>query len=884
MKILSEIKHHSLLIICVIAFALCLSFAGNLRAQSWGGYAPAVQAGQKSNISGTGMEKSTAELAFEYRAEQEAAKDICPLIAELQAKYAKDCWICPVLRQLTDSFVGAATVALGLSQEAGIFLLKLGTILWILLWGLRHVSSMAQVEPANILSELLKFLFKVILAYAFIYAGARAISTYFTNPIMGLGAKIAETFWEEERIKPHTEEYVWAEITEEDEAELQKIIDEERQNYMNNEGQQGASDGQSGTGGSETSVIQNGEDGAGTDYVPPATGPIQPVTYNGTVPSFIIPPVDSGSITSPAGCRKHPEYKVWKLHKGLDIGGNNGVTIVASADGAITYRFNSGDTSCSKGYGCYAIITHAGGWSSVYAHMPCEVCHNPPASGSVKKGQPIGIVGNTGTSTGPHLHFEVKQNGRAVEPLHLLAGEILYIDETCNAQVGATPFPYGMYPYIHVSQIMDKEANHQEYTIVNSTTSGSTGAFDFFTPPTSSGTNTESYEKYSQKNYTKYDYDGSSVILSEAIVNSMIGAAQAIGNITAENMILGEAVMCFAGQEKGGAMKIKIGERLTGEGIIVANFTNPIMWLEGAFIWVTGFLLTMAYAFYLVDIAFKIGFAIIALPIAAGLWPFEMTKDKLGVCISILAKASATFAFLALTTSFTVYLTEATYNYEEIEVDEVMEGENTGGGLSRLYSAFDDTTNGTATADDIKYASAKLEIFSMTFVLLLFSFLYSFKLVRKTVPDLVNKFFPDKAFGDSSPMHQWSTAATKAVKDIAMKPVGYARDIALHQGGKLAQKGVGKLGNAAAKGVQGVGRGVQSVGRGLSSAGKSLQSVPVVGQIVGGALMAAGAVTRAAGKGVEATGKVAEKVNDTATQAGNKKEDKSEKKKDEGDK
>ena len=61
--------------------------------------------------------------------------------------------------------------------------------------------------------------------------------------------------------------------------------------------------------------------------------------------------------------------------------------------------------------------------------------------------------------------------------------------------------------------------------------------------------------------------------------------------------------------------------------------------------------------------------------------------------------------------------------------------------------------------------------------------------MQNTGPDLVNKFFPDNVFGNEQPMHHLATAASKFVKDTAMKPIGLARDIALHQGGELMKKG-----------------------------------------------------------------------------------------------
>jgi len=821
--------------------------------------------------------------------------ETCPLTAELKVKYNENCWACPIIKELVESFIVAATIALTLSKEAGIFVLKFGAILWIMLWGLRHVSSLAQVEPANIIAELIKFLFKVMLAYAFISGGVWAIGTYFTNPIMGLGAKIAENFWEEEKVKGKVTSYVWADITEEDYKELEQQEQEAQKQYQEQQQSQQGQDGQNGenTEGSEITGEEQGTEGDTQATEEESTEP-KKEDYQGRVPNFLIPPVSEGTITSPAGCRKHPVTKVWKVHKGLDIGGNAGATVVASADGIYSRYY-------SKSFGCVATIHHDDGWITRYAHMPDEICTSglmgeipkgsiqvttrryrageteeikitlpitiPSNHTRVKKGDKIGIVGDSGTSTGPHLHFEVLKDNKAVEPLHILAGEILFIDSTCNAQTGATPFPFGMSPNNQPVKAasVQKSADSDSFVIIippkpkpgsnqqPSSSSGSSG----------SSTNYENYKpSYSNLNIK---YKGTSVILADSIINSIIGATEAIESITSENMILGEAVMCYATLKNGGAITFDTWLKK------VKIMTNPLKWVEGAFIWVTGLLLTMAYAFYLVDISFKIGFAVIALPIAAGLWPFEITKDKLGVCISIIAKSAAMFAFLALTTTYTVSITDAVFSYEETFSDEGAEAHQAdakGKGLSRLYESFDKASSGTGTQEDIEYASDKLALFSTTFVLLLFAFLYSFNLVRQTVPDLVNKFFPDKAFGDSSPMHQWSTAVAKGIKDVAMKPVGYARDIAMHQSGRLAQKVTGKatqaVGTVASKGVQYAGKGVQAFGKGIQAAGKGLQAIPVVGNVAGGLVSAAGKVTEVAGKAVETTGKVTEKASKTA--------------------
>ena len=101
------------------------------------------------------------------------------------------------------------------------------------------------------------------------------------------------------------------------------------------------------------------------------------------------------------------------FHTGIDLAGGN-KTIVAAADGIVAVA-GSGTT----GYGNYVIIVHAGGIETLYGHL--SVASVKPGD-RVVQGQPIGIEGNTGASTGPHLHFEVRVNGTPVNPLPFLPG------------------------------------------------------------------------------------------------------------------------------------------------------------------------------------------------------------------------------------------------------------------------------------------------------------------------------------------------------------------------------------------------------------------------------------------------------------------------------
>jgi len=126
------------------------------------------------------------------------------------------------------------------------------------------------------------------------------------------------------------------------------------------------------------------------------------------VESGLMMPVVGGHITSYFGNRYHPILHYVRFHAGLDIGASWGSPIVAAGDGRIVAAGWAG------GYGREVQIAHAGGITSLYGHMS-EIVAAPGSY--VRAGQLIGYVGSSGLSTGPHVHFEVRQNGTPVNPL-----------------------------------------------------------------------------------------------------------------------------------------------------------------------------------------------------------------------------------------------------------------------------------------------------------------------------------------------------------------------------------------------------------------------------------------------------------------------------------
>ena len=119
----------------------------------------------------------------------------------------------------------------------------------------------------------------------------------------------------------------------------------------------------------------------------------------------------SGPITSPFGWRTHPIFGTERYHSGIDIGADYGDAVAAADSGVVV------SSGWMGGYGNAIIIDHGGGISTLYAHNS-ELLVEEGAR--VRKGQTISRVGSTGYSTGPHLHFEVRENGTPVSPMSYL--------------------------------------------------------------------------------------------------------------------------------------------------------------------------------------------------------------------------------------------------------------------------------------------------------------------------------------------------------------------------------------------------------------------------------------------------------------------------------
>ncbi|MBB6465305.1 murein DD-endopeptidase MepM/ murein hydrolase activator NlpD [Aminobacter lissarensis] len=143
----------------------------------------------------------------------------------------------------------------------------------------------------------------------------------------------------------------------------------------------------------------------------------------------MVTPVN-GVMTSTFGPRKHPILKTVRIHKGVDWAAPIGTPIAAAFDGQVVFE---GD---GKGYGNLIRISHANNRETRYAHMQ-RFADGISVGTTVKAGDVIGYIGTTGLSTGPHLHFELYQDGQAIDPLGTVTVAVA-TTTTTTTSVGVT--------------------------------------------------------------------------------------------------------------------------------------------------------------------------------------------------------------------------------------------------------------------------------------------------------------------------------------------------------------------------------------------------------------------------------------------------------------
>ncbi len=283
---------------------------------------------------------------------------------------------------------------------------------------------------------------------------------------------------------------------------------------------------------------------------------------------------------------------------------------------------------------------------------------------------------------------------------------------------------------------------------------------------------------FSETEYTamcetaKTETDGSTTppnLFNTQILTRMTQMMEKIYISLGQVYALGQALMCFATD----VAPLKF---------LAFKFVNVPYWITGLFIYLCAFFITMAVGMFFIDISFKIGFALLMLPISIALWPFEPTKGKLSENFSIIIRNSMLFALVSVGIGYAVILLEngVTHGMDEVA----------------YYNAFYNSYSALDIAKEFAMSGVHV-------LIIVFCLIYGFKIIQSSINDYLNRLFPDNVFGGQSPMH---TQGVQAIGTTAMHTVLPAASLAYD---------ITK--NQAGRGIEALGRGMQNIGKSPSA-------------------------------------------------------------------
>lgn len=278
--------------------------------------------------------------------------------------------------------------------------------------------------------------------------------------------------------------------------------------------------------------------------------------------------------------------------------------------------------------------------------------------------------------------------------------------------------------------------------------------------------------------YGKFDTkDYNSNLISEAIFGKIMTLSKKADAAVSLNFVIGDALACHAHHAGAITVAKKVQEILH----IEFYFPDFWLWLCGIAIWFMGLMVVIGINFYLLDLSFKVGFGLLALPITLGLWPFDKFQSKFTECIKLIVNAAGTFMFLGISVGITVTLISAAL-----------------GGTDELFAAIEN--------DNKRYVADQFSLSGAKFLLVAFAFFYSHKLISETVSGLTDKFFGSSM----NHMHTMAVGTTSylggAVKDKVGGTVGRITKGIGKGADALTEKAMGGAMKGLKKGGRAIGR------------------------------------------------------------------------------
>lgn len=282
--------------------------------------------------------------------------------------------------------------------------------------------------------------------------------------------------------------------------------------------------------------------------------------------------------------------------------------------------------------------------------------------------------------------------------------------------------------------------------------------------------------------YGKFDTkDYNSNLISEAIFGKIMTLSKKADAAVSLNFVIGDALACHAHHAGAITVAKKVQEILH----IEFYFPDFWLWLCGIAIWFMGLMVVIGINFYLLDLSFKVGFGLLALPITLGLWPFDKFQSKFTECIKLIVNAAGTFMFLGISVGITVTLISAAL-----------------GGTDELFAAIEN--------DNKRYVADQFSLSGAKFLLVAFAFFYSHKLISETVSGLTDKFFGSSLAGGMNHMHTMAVGTTaylgNAVKDKVGGTVGRITKGIGKGADALTEKAMGGALKGLKKGGRAIGR------------------------------------------------------------------------------
>lgn len=306
-------------------------------------------------------------------------------------------------------------------------------------------------------------------------------------------------------------------------------------------------------------------------------------------------------------------------------------------------------------------------------------------------------------------------------------------------------------------------------------------------------------------------YSGPTDIVSKSVMDKLLKLSESVSNEVAANFVIGNGLTCFS---------IQNGLHISVPSLIDIYIPDIWLWLCGAAIWCVGFMLVLSVCYYLIDIPFKIGFAIIALPVVIGLWPFKITAGKLKSVVGIALNAAFTFVFLALSSSYAIRLISQAFSSEgNLEING-----QTYSGKEALFKAFE--------VDNEEYVQSLFDFTGPAFLIILFCYIYGFKMISSITNDYPSKFDSGVTNAAGSPLHHMATAATMWTADKVSAPFKTGAAIVANQAGKAATTlakaganiGIGAAGTIVGAANKFVGRGISKMSAGWVDKQKNLKA------------------------------------------------------------